>query len=407
MASHNQVIEAKSKKKNRSKVEVSIVTNQVPNSVALNILPPSLLNATNHCFIDIQAASRFQTAQRRVMAAQIGQGQGNRHLQRMMTSIETKKITPYASNKGSAVLEVVQLSPLSEELQRIWITENKGVFFERLRDLNESDPDVHDFVKRTLTGEDLWLAQNLLTYGREANWPEHVRRRQSERTTLSTLLTRLSNLGEAAKRGGVADFQTAINRFRQHLRLRIDAVSVNTPLPSDITLIMKALLLWSADRGTQWGEGIWDSSDLQMSAPDYATVPASQYKCNAYVAEVIFQSLGLIFKVHESDQQRGKYFPYQANEWGNSGLNIPHFPVVSSRMMGDIWSNGRHMGIYLGEYAGKKLYISARDDGSGVFGLREQLQREHGIQIKNMPDGGVFRRYTPSAGGRTQVVPQQ
>ena len=49
----------------------------------------------------------------------------------------------------------------------------------------------------------------------------------------------------------------------------------------------------------------------------------------------------------------------------------------------------------LGAYGGKTLYISARDDGDGVFALNK-LQHEHGIQIKFF-SGGIFRRYTPGA----------
>ena len=60
--------------------------------------------------------------------------------------------------------------------------------------------------------------------------------------------------------------------------------------------------------------------------------------------------------------------------------------------MGAIWSNGKHTGIYLGHYNGFDLYISARDDGNGVFGL-VSVQQEHGIQIKHLPAGGVYRQF--------------
>ncbi len=71
--------------------------------------------------------------------------------------------------------ESVQLSPLSEELERIWIDEGKGPFFARLRRLNVSDADVNSFVGTSLGGDDLWLARNILAYGAEANWPIHLR----------------------------------------------------------------------------------------------------------------------------------------------------------------------------------------------------------------------------------------
>jgi len=215
----------------------------------------------------------------------------------------------------------------------------------------------------------------------------------------NALLGRLKQLADvsaspAAGAPGAA-FQGAINLFQKMLRARLNSMSHGSALPADLGIVMKALLLWSQDPGNMWGEGSWDSDDLILSAPGYATVPASQYKCNAYVAEVIYQSLGKIFLVHASKEEKGKYFPYQAKEWGNKDKNvdIPNFKVVTTPAMGDVWSNGTHTGIYLGEYTGKKIYISARDDGKGVFGLT--MQKLHGIQIKFLSDGGVFRRYTP------------
>ena len=73
---------------------------------------------------------------------------------------------------------------------------------------------------------------------------------------------------------------------------------------------------------------------------------------------------------------------------------IPHFVVVNTPQMCDVWSNGGHTGIYLGQHNGVKLYISARDDGYGVYGV-DSVQHEHGIQIKQLPEGGVFRTFTP------------
>lgn len=211
------------------------------------------------------------------------------------------------------------------------------------------------------------------------------------------ILARLTRLGIAAKAEGTegAAFEAALDDFRKTLRFRMNDLSPGALLPDDVDLVMKALMLWSADPGNKWGEGSWDSNDLVMSAPDYVTVPASQYKCNAYVAEVIYQSLGFVYRIHEAAQAKGKYFPYRAREWGDPGLTIPNFVPTTTPRMGDVWSNGSHTGIFLGEYAGKKLYISARDDGNGVFGLKAQVQKEHGVQIKFLPDGGVYRRYTP------------
>ncbi len=220
---------------------------------------------------------------------------------------------------------------------------------------------------------------------------ETIKQRVKE---VSPLLEKLKRLGKKAKKEGTsgANFKKAIDVFRKTLKNRVDAAKADQPLPPDIQLVMKALILWSKDPGNQWGEGTWDSKDLIMSAPDYATVPASQYKCNAYVAEVIYQAVNVVHRAYKSEEQKGKYFPYRAQEWGNSKKTIPHFVVVSKPQIGDIWSIGSHIGIYLGKYAGKGLYISARDDGSGVFSL-EKEQKKHGIQIKYVKSGGVYRRY--------------
>lgn len=66
---------------------------------------------------------------------------------------------------------VIQLSPLSDEVRNLWDFADRRAFYARLRSICESDPDVHDFVRRTLTGDDLWLALNLLNYTSEDNWP--------------------------------------------------------------------------------------------------------------------------------------------------------------------------------------------------------------------------------------------
>lgn len=108
----------------------------------------------------------------------------------------------------------------------------------------------------------------------------------------------------------------------------------------------------------------------------------------------MYRAVGVIHQVHESAEEPGRYFPYRAAEWGDPSVSIPHFPVVADPQIGDVWTSGPQVGIYLGEYAGSKLYVSARDDGDGVFAL-DQVQKEHGIQIKYIAAGGVYRRYAP------------
>jgi outer membrane protein OmpA-like peptidoglycan-associated protein len=225
-------------------------------------------------------------------------------------------------------------------------------------------------------------------------WP-HV-----ETPAESAVLIRLDRLAKVAAPEGPeegttgADFSKAVADFRAALKSQMDAVPYSEPLPPDVDIIMKALVIWSTDPGNQWGEGRWDSNDLIMSAHEYATVPASQYKCNAYVAEVVYQSLALVFKHIPAAESPGHYYPFQAHEWHDPTVTIPHFTVVTAPVMGDVYATETHSGIYLGEYAGKRLYVSARDTGGGVFAL-DSVQKKHGVQIKVIPEPGVFRHYTP------------
>jgi outer membrane protein OmpA-like peptidoglycan-associated protein len=228
---------------------------------------------------------------------------------------------------------------------------------------------------------------------------EHFRRTRTaeaaaQRAPLTGILTHLALLSESAgKESGGADFQTTLDAFRVDLAKQVAAVPADAPLPPDLRLVMAALALWSTDPGNQWGEGSWDSRDLVMSSAECATIPAGQNKCNAYVAEVVDRSLGLVFKVYPASGQPGRFFPFRAHDWGDATTTIPHFPVVTSPLMGDILSTGKHVGVFLGSYGGRTLYVSARDEAIGVFGT--DVQHAHGIQIKFAPAAPVFRRYTP------------
>jgi len=250
--------------------------------------------------------------------------------------------------------------------------------------LRESDLASQATIPTLYTGNDFHFVTNYVS--------KYIRVQTSSTTpTLSQqelgILDKLTRLSDAAKLEGKSDFGAAIEGFRDDLEKRFTV----GPSSMELEIINNALQLWTKDPGNQWGEGIFDSKDLKMSSPDYATVPASQYKCNAYVAEIIYDATGKVFKAHPSDKEKGKFFPFQAKEWGDPKQSIPNFPVVTDPHPGDIWSNGHHTGIYLGEYGGTSIYISARDDGFGVVGT-DSVQYSHGIQIKELPSGGVFRR---------------
>jgi hypothetical protein len=91
MSKQNQVAEAKSDNKNRPKVEPAVAPAQAYEPAALTELPIGPIGAAGDGTIDAQAVRlgdpRFQTIQRQAMAAQIGQVQGNQHLQRLMASL--------------------------------------------------------------------------------------------------------------------------------------------------------------------------------------------------------------------------------------------------------------------------------------------------------------------------------
>ena len=96
-----------------------------------------------------------------------------------------------------------------------------------------------------------------------------------------------------------------------------------------------------------------------------------------------YLATGVTFKQYQSAEQEGKYFPYRAEDWANTAKTIPHFIVDNiDPQMGDVWSNGHHTGIYLGQYNGIKLYISARDNGEGVYGL-PIIQRNTAYKLNN------------------------
>jgi outer membrane protein OmpA-like peptidoglycan-associated protein len=232
-----------------------------------------------------------------------------------------------------------------------------------------------------------------------------ARKRRAVQSDEQDMLARLETLAYAAqseasnsssvRTGWQADsFTKATLSFKRVLKQRLESLYEGQPLPRDLKFVMAALMLWKQDPGDQWGEGYWDSKDLVMSAREYATVPASQYKCNAYVSELAYRSFQVVHRAYESDEQKGRYFPFRAKDWGDANKRIPHFQVITTPKIGDVWSNGSHTGIYLGTYEGQRLYISARDDGSGVWGLQSEVQKEHGIQIKVLEAGGVYRRYT-------------
>ncbi len=91
MPKQNQSVEAQPHKKNRPKVEPAVVPEQTQELAGPTTLPDGPLAAAGNGAVDEQAARladpRFQMVQRQAMAAQIGQVQGNHHLQRVVESL--------------------------------------------------------------------------------------------------------------------------------------------------------------------------------------------------------------------------------------------------------------------------------------------------------------------------------
>jgi RHS repeat-associated protein len=231
---------------------------------------------------------------------------------------------------------------------------------------NDVDPDG----RRDLTAAEARIAQRLARVFGEA--------------------TRQGNKGVADQLGSLrADFLTRIGR------------SPNAAAdPIDLRVAVAALKLWDSDPGNQWGEGIWDSKDYQSTNWEYPTIPASQYKCNVFVAQSYYDALGV--SIPYIKNRGGTFFPPQARQWGNPNNAIygrirgelaGRFGVVGTEnlRLGDIIPAGGHVGIYLGH----KLYISARDNANGVI-TGEGLQHAHGIQIKEAPTPDLARRWQPN-----------
>jgi peptidoglycan hydrolase-like protein with peptidoglycan-binding domain len=215
------------------------------------------------------------------------------------------------------------------------------------------------------------------------------------------------------KKFGSPNFDDAILLFSNELERQLKALDLSRPIPpSPLRITVEALNLWLADTGKIWGTSD-KTADYNSPAQCYATVKGDDSKCNIYVAEVIYGATGITQMAHAERGETGRYFPYRAAEWADTSKFIPYFRLDNANPnMGDIWAaitevntftrNLAHVGIYLGEYAGVKLYISARDNGNGVYGIG-RVQHEDGIQVKELvdpgkkpPKGGVFREYDPA-----------
>ncbi|MCP4711172.1 MAG: hypothetical protein GY869_21340, partial [Planctomycetes bacterium] len=107
MTKQNRAAEAKSDKKSRPKVKPPVVEKLTDDLAGLVQLPGGSIAAADGGTIEAQAARlgdmRLQTVQRQALAAEIGRVQGNRHLQRVVTSVRSEVETvSYQSNIGKS-----------------------------------------------------------------------------------------------------------------------------------------------------------------------------------------------------------------------------------------------------------------------------------------------------------------
>lgn len=241
------------------------------------------------------------------------------------------------------------------------------------------------------------------------------------------ILDKLDQLASIADNDGFAVFGSpyfddAVRAFRNHLASQLGTIDFSRPIPpSTLAITLQALKLWVDDDGKTWGTSD-DTADFVSTAGCYASVEGRENKCNIYVTDVIYHATGVTFKgipekktviVNEKGTMEvptGKYIPFRARDWATPATKIPHFQVTSNPKMGDIWGikyprtftqDSGHVGIYLGEYDGTKIYVSARSDPDGVYGIGP-IQHEHGIQVKELipskdgvPNGGTYREYSP------------
>lgn len=197
-------------------------------------------------------------------------------------------------------------------------------------------------------------------------------------------------------------FAEALDELQEELA---NARSIEGPPSPGFLIAERALQLWDVDPGDKWGEGSFffgfGNTDLVMSSPQYTIIPASQAKCNAFVAEAIFLATGKVLPGPRGTD--GRHFPPTASDWANLGAAVPGFKLVRDQgkpQLGDIWSNGGHVGIFLAKHKGEILYISARETEFGErtpFGVHEGLQKTDGIHVKFLPrrvsSHGIYRRY--------------
>ena len=212
-----------------------------------------------------------------------------------------------------------------------------------------------------------------------------------------SILDKLHKLADAANKEGNIKFQVAVNEFIIDLSNMIQS----NPNDPSLKIALHALRVWNEDPGNKWGKGnilgvLGNGKRIHMSDPNYPSIPASSNKCNIYVAEVLYTAVGKEFKVYTANMfNPGKSLPYLAADWAHISQYIRGFEIVKNPQIGDVWSNGKHMGIYLGEYNNVNLYVSARDPADAI-GIREGAQQAHGIHIKELtPLSGVFRHYCP------------
>ena len=177
---------------------------------------------------------------------------------------------------------VIQRSPLSDELSVVRTDSGKGAFFERLRHLDHTDPDLATWVDSALQGDDLWLARNLIQHGPEANWPIHLRVERE-----------MKGWGDSGGKGAVFDILRADNgAHASSADLTASLARVFAAGSDDLWLAERLQrhgpeAQWPADEQTVLAarQLAWDVvNDLYTAAGFQALTPEEQTRVLVYVS---------------------------------------------------------------------------------------------------------------------------
>jgi hypothetical protein len=116
---------------------------------------------------------------------------------------------------------------------------------------------------------------------------------------------------------------------------------------------------------------------LALTCEDYARAPYWQRKDAVFVAEVVFRATGVIHRARRSRVERGRWHPFRPRDWADERVKIPGFEPVTDAAPGDVWAEGKRVGIVIGAAEGVWLGVGPKvrpsedwDIGAGLALVR-------------------------------------